>query len=63
MISRMKYYVVAIENNVLPGVVVHACNPSTLGGGDQRIWVHGQPQLSLSLPVSLSLSLSLSLST
>ena len=27
------------------GVVVHACKPSTLGGGDRRIWVPGQPQL------------------
>ena len=42
------------------GVVAHACNPSTLGGGDRRIRVRGQPQLSLSLPLSLSLSLSLS---
>ena len=30
-------------------MVAHACNPSTLGGGDRRIRVHGQPQLSLSL--------------
>ena len=39
------------------GVVVHACNPSTLGGGDLRIRVRGQPQLSLSLSLSFSLSL------
>ena len=26
-------------------MVAHACNPSTLGGRDRRIWVHGQPQL------------------
>ena len=45
-----------------PGVVAHACNPSTLGGGDQRIRVRGQPQLSRSLSLSLSLSLFLSLS-
>ena len=32
-----------------------ACNPSTLGGGDRRIRVRGQPQLALSLPLSLSL--------
>ena len=57
-----------------PGEVAHACNPSTLGGGDRRIRVRGQPQcacartrsidrsvslLSLFLPVSHSLSLSL----
>ena len=35
------------------GVVAHACNPSTLGGGDGRIRVHSQPQLSLSLSLSL----------
>ena len=39
-----------------PGVAAHACNPSTLGGGDRRIRVRSQPQLSLS---SLSLCLSL----
>ena len=40
-------------------MVAHACNPSTLGGGDRKIRVQGQPQLflSVSLPVSLSLSL------
>ena len=42
---------------VKPGVVAHACNLSTLGGGDQRIWVHSQPQRSLSLSLSLSLYL------
>ena len=26
-------------------MVAHACNPSTLGGGDRRIRVRGQPQL------------------
>ena len=43
-----------------PGVVAHAHNPSTLGGGDRRIRVHGHPQLSLSLSLSLSVSFSLS---
>ena len=43
-------------------MVVHACNPSTLGGGDRRIRVRGQPQLALSLSLSLSFSLSLFLS-
>ena len=38
----------------MPGVVAHACNPSTLGGRDRRIPVRGQPQLSLSLSLSLS---------
>ena len=41
---------------IAPGVVVHACNPSTLEGEDRRIWVRGQPQLSLSLSLSLPLS-------
>ena len=36
-------------------MVAHACNPSTLGGGDGRIRVHGQPQLSLSLSLSICL--------
>ena len=40
------------KNKVGPGVVAHACNPSTLGGGDRRIRVLGQPQLSLSLSLS-----------
>ena len=39
-----------------PGVVAHACSPSTLGGRDRRIRVCGQPQLSLSLSLSVSLS-------
>ena len=50
-----------IKNKKKPGVVAHACNPSTLGGGDRRIQVRGQPQLSLSLSFSPSLSVSLSL--
>ena len=37
------------------GVVAHACNPSTLGGGDRRIPVQGHPLLSLSLSLYLSL--------
>ena len=46
-----------------PGVVAHACNPCTLGGGDRRIRVRDQPQRALSLSLlSLSLSLSLCLS-
>ena len=45
-----------------PGLVAHACNPSTLGGGDRRIRVRGQPQLLLCLSLSLSLSLSLPVS-
>ena len=41
------------------GMVAHTCNPSTLGGGDQRIRVCGQPQLARSVSLSLSLSLCL----
>ena len=56
-----KYHVLIKNKRVLTikrtepesGVVAHACNPSTLGGGDRRIQVHGQPQLSLSLCLSL----------
>ena len=44
------------KEEYVPGVVVHACNPSTLGGGDWRIRVRVQPQLSLCLSLSLSLS-------
>ena len=43
-----------------PGVVAHACNPSTLGGGDRRIRARGQPQHACSRARDLSLSLSLS---
>ena len=66
--ERVKYVVINIKKEAqdlytknyktLPGVVAHACNPSTLRGGDRRIWVRGQPQRTCARVRSLSLSLS-----
>ena len=49
--AKVQWHIKELIKNVIvePGVVVHAYNPSTLGGRDRRIWVRGQPQLSLSL--------------
>ena len=45
-VSEMLVHVIIVKNHGIQlGVVAHACNPNTLGGGDRRIRVRGQPQL------------------